>query len=631
MSKDIDKDLDKIIKKKKNKNSIFLNILLVITLFIGLFYFIMNIDNNINNFINNFILVLFTITFVIIGFRSNIKKSGIIVLSSLLLMGFYGYNLVNKNINSVSNEKLINLSGMKIDKVIDWSTKNNVELDYIYEYSDIVPVNYVISQDIDSNTPIEEVKKVKISISDGANPEKLVVIPDMSSWTDEQVINFVEENFLRNVSVEFVQSDEKENTVIEQSTKGTIKRSDELKITFSYGLELSYDEINLKDLVGMSKFRTMFYLKQNHINYEFDEGTSSKYDKDTVMKVSVDPGTKIKINSDPIKITISRGKEIKMIDVKNKTINEVTKWIVSNRLKIKIEDQYDDSIDKNHIIKADKNKDDVLVSGDTVTIYVSLGKLKMEKFDNINDFYSWASKYDIEYVVESQFSDSVDAGQVISYSVKSGDTIKNGDIITVTVSLGKKIKMIDVTNMTKNKATKELKNAGIKYNITYRSSDTVEEDVVISQSIRAGSEIDSNTTVTIVVSSGKAKTESRNNNTGNNNNNNSSGNNGNNSSSNNNSSTTNPTTPSTPTATCTPGTVTVGGELNNIFSNPESYNSVYSQLSAYFNKSQFDNVTIKIIGDSTSGATPGSFISGIMPGDVLETCTGKTYTITIAK
>ena len=118
MSKDIDKDLDKIIKKKKNKNSIFLNILLVITLFIGLFYFIMNIDNNINNFINNFILVLFTITFVIIGFRSNIKKSGIIVLSSLLLMGFYGYNLVNKIINNVSNEKLINLSGKKIDKVM---------------------------------------------------------------------------------------------------------------------------------------------------------------------------------------------------------------------------------------------------------------------------------------------------------------------------------------------------------------------------------------------------------------------------------------------------------------------------------------------------------------------------------
>ena len=204
MSKDINKDLDKLIKKKKNKNNIFLNILLVITLFIGLFYFIMNIDNNINTFINNFILVLFTITFVIIGFRSNIKKSGIIVLSSLLLIGFYGYNLVNKNINSVSNDKVINLSGKKIDKVIDWATKNNIELDYIYEYSDIVPVNYVISQDIDSNTSIDKVKNIKISISDGANPDKLVVIPDMSGWTDEQVINFVEENYLGNVSVEFV-------------------------------------------------------------------------------------------------------------------------------------------------------------------------------------------------------------------------------------------------------------------------------------------------------------------------------------------------------------------------------------------------------------------------------------------
>ena len=110
--------------------------------------------------------------------------------------------------------------------------------------------------------------------------------------------------------------------------------------------------------------------------------------------------------------------------------------------------------------------------------------------------------------------------------------------------------MIDVTNMTKNKATKELKNAGIKYNITYRSSDTVEEDVVISQSIRAGSEINTNTTVTIVVSSGKAKTEARNNNTGNNKNNNNNSSNGNNG--NNNSSTTNPSTPSTPTTTAIP-------------------------------------------------------------------------------
>ena len=626
MSKDINKDLDKMINKKKNKNSIFLNILLVITLFIGLFYFIMNIDNNISNFINNFILVLFNITFVIIGFKSNIKKSGIIVLSSLLLIGFYGYNLFNKNDNNISNDKVINLSGMKIDKAIDWATKNNVELDYIYEYSDIVPINYVISQDIDSNTTIDKVKNIKISISDGANPEKQVVIPDMTGWTDQQVINFVEENFLGNVDVEFIQSSEKENTVIEQSNKGTIKRNDPLKITFSYGLELSYDEVNLQDLLGMTKFRAMFYLKQNHVNYEFDEGTSSKYEKDTVMKMSQDAGTKIKINSDPIKITISRGKEIKMIDVKNKTINEVTKWIVSNRLKVKIEDQYDDSIDKNHIIKADKNKDDILVSGDTVTIYVSLGKLKMEKFDNINDFYTWASKYDIEYVVENQFSDNVDAGEVISYSIKPGDTIKNGDIITVTISLGKKVKMINVTNMTKSKATKELKNAGIKYNITYKSSDSVDEDVVISQSIRAGSEINSNTTVTIVVSSGKAKAETRENiNTNNNNNtntNNNTNNTGNNSSS---------STPTTPTNSCTPGTVTVGGELNNIFSNPESYNSVYNQLSAYFNKSQFDNVTIKIIGDSTSGAAPGSFISGIMPGDVLETCKGKTYTIVIAK
>ena len=147
MSKDINKDLDKLIKKKKNKNNIFLNILLVITLFIGLFYFIINIDNNINNFINNFILILFTITFVIIGFRSNIKKSGIIVLSSLLLIGFYGYNLFNKNTNNVSNDKVINLSGKKIDKVIDWANYEHDD-DHPVLLTTVPPITYSLPQEI---------------------------------------------------------------------------------------------------------------------------------------------------------------------------------------------------------------------------------------------------------------------------------------------------------------------------------------------------------------------------------------------------------------------------------------------------------------------------------------------------
>ena len=91
-------------------------------------------------------------------------------------------------------------------------------------------------------------------------------------------------------------------------------------------------------------------------------------------------------------------------------------------------------------------------------------------------------------------------------------------------------------------------------------------------------------------------------------------------------------TPSpTPEPSCTPSAITLNRSLNNIFSNPEGYQSVYNQLSSYFNSI---NVKVAISGDSSSGKAPGSFISGIGPGSTVYTCCPnncKTYSITIAK
>ena len=45
---------------------------------------------------------------------------------------------------------------------------------------------YVINQDIEPDTKLNEIKKLTIAISEGPNPEKEVIIPDMDTWNSFQ-------------------------------------------------------------------------------------------------------------------------------------------------------------------------------------------------------------------------------------------------------------------------------------------------------------------------------------------------------------------------------------------------------------------------------------------------------------
>ena len=239
----------------------------------------------------------------------------------------------------------------------------------------------------------------------------------------------------------------------------------------------------------------------------------------------------------------------------------------------------------------------------------------MKKFKNLDDFRAWADKYSIKYEIQYEFSNTVNIGEVISYSYKPGETIKNDDTIIVKVSDGKKIEVPNLKGLTKAEAIKKLKAVGLNYNFVTKSSDSVEAGKVISQSMSAGSEVSRNSTITVTISSGKntqKKETTPNNNNNNNSNNNSGGNN-------------NPTPPP-PTPSC--NTCQVGRDLNNVFINNSGFNEVKSALYGYFS-SRCPGVSISVVGVDDAGSS-GGYVGGIKPGDTLSTC-GGTYTIRIAK
>ena len=239
-----------------------------------------------------------------------------------------------------------------------------------------------------------------------------------------------------------------------------------------------------------------------NINYEFEEVFSSKIKKDFVVKQSVKAGEMVKVNDDKIIVYISKGPEIKVPNLVGMSMSDITDWVISNKLKLEFSDKYDDTIKENSVISANVKQGDVVSEGTVIKVVISRGKLIMPEFENYDEFREWADKYEISYDEQHEFSDSVAAGKVISYSYEKGETIKNNDTIIVKVSDGKESSVPNVVNATKANAKSKLENAGFRVNYVYKCS-TIANGNVIRQSISAGSGVSQGTVVTVTVSNGK--------------------------------------------------------------------------------------------------------------------------------
>ena len=631
-------NMEDFLKEEKNKpkKHIFVNFLLIILFFVSLGYFgilLFDKDTSIFSLVSNLLLILFSIFFVVVSITYNRNKKGMIGFSTLLLICYFllginsHYSFVKTPVTTVPD-----FSGKTLTEVMKWASKNDITITQEYEYSDMIDEYKIISQDVKKDTNIKNIKEIKVSVSEGANPSKEIVVPSMISWDSERVLKFVKDNYLSNVNVTFVESDKAQNTVIEQSASGNLKRDDELNLTFSYGEELGFSEVNLIDLTGKSKFEVEFYMKQNQLNYEFDEDFDKSIKRGYVKGQKIKAGEVVPINDIVVNVTLSKGPKIKVPDLTKYNMTEITEWAIKNKLKLSFSDKYDDSVKENSIISVNKNKGDIVEQGSVIEVVISRGALKMPKFKNVDAFYEWANKYEINYSEEHEFSETVPVGEVISYSYKKGQAIKNGDTIIVKISDGNKKTVPNLKGLSKSEAIKKLESVGLEYTFIYDSSNTVKKNYVIGQSISSGSEISSTVTITVTLSNGEKESSSTSQrkatvDTNKSNNNNNSTNNNNGGGNNNNTPAPQPTPTPQPDPTPSCNSCTITGLKNVIRDNLNGgYGSVSSALRSSI-QSQCPGINVNISADSTSGKAPGSFVSGFSGGST-DSC--KTVSITLA-
>ena len=464
-----------------------------------------NIDLN-YLIINNSILVgisLFSLFMCI--FKNNVEKffKTLLIFS---LIGYISFNiLIDKNILKIDKQKLMpNLVGMSYQEVKTWAEENNITLDLNYEYSDIYDENQIINQDVSQDVLLKNVKNIKIVISAGPNYDKMIVLSNMSGWNIDDAIEVINQNYLNNVEIQYVKNDEYEkDTIISQNIKGNIRRNDKLILTVSLGT--SVDKIPMIDVKDKSLFDLTLWLKRNDIKYNLEYVYSDTVKRNDIISVNKEKDEEIDVKNDKLNIIVSKGKSIKVPNILEMTIDEVTEWVTENNLKVNYEDKYDSNVALGGIISCNYKENDEIEEETLIKLVTSKGPLKMESFTSLNDFRSWAEKYGIKYREEYQYNDNVSKGKIIKFSVSQGQTIQNNETIVVYISNGKAISIPNFVGKTKTESDKLCNNLGLRCNYTYGSYSSNPKDTVTAQNKKANTTVISGTSVTLTLSKGPAK------------------------------------------------------------------------------------------------------------------------------
>ena len=455
--------------------------------------------------ISSLILCLTSISLLMTSLFKQKKFHNILFsISSFLVFIFIGFNLLVLT-NTIKLNTLVTLKSFyntNINDVLLWGEKNNITINQLYEYSDTIPEYNIISQDIAAGTLLKDIKEINVLVSSGPSLDKKFILQSLIGMNIDDAMEIINKNFMSNVKINYELNDTyARDIIIEQSISGEIRRSYELTLLVSLGKESDLVPVELIDFKGKSLNEADLWLKRNGIKYEIAYEFSDTISRNYCVSQSEKAGTVIDPKTNTITLIVSKGKEINIPDFTTMSVNEVTSWVSEHKLKLTFKEAYDNEIEEGKIISSSAAINTKLEEGAIVEITVSKGKLKMEQFDSIGAFRSWANSLGLQYEENAEFSDKLN-GEIISTTPGIGEVINIKDTIHVTYSKGKSTTVPNFYNKSKNEASTLCDNYALDCYFSYRYSSDVDAGYIMYQTMSSGSEVAEYTSMTLYISSG---------------------------------------------------------------------------------------------------------------------------------
>ncbi len=205
------------------------------------------------------------------------------------------------------------------------------------------------------------------------------------------------------------------------------------------------------------------------------------------------------------------GQKATVPNVVGMDINEATALLEDAGFTVVTLESTDDVVEENKVIFQDIPAYTNLDSSEVgkIVLTVSKGVLDLTVPDVIKMPLEEAKRtltdMGFEVTVSEDYHEDYRKGLVISQSIRARTVAQKGSVINIVVSKGiAMVQVPDIKGKSVTEAKKLLLSTGIRLQTEFKESSSVKADVIISQSIKAGETVASSSTLTAVVSIGKA-------------------------------------------------------------------------------------------------------------------------------
>jgi len=202
-------------------------------------------------------------------------------------------------------------------------------------------------------------------------------------------------------------------------------------------------------------------------------------------------------------------KKVEMIEIVGLDIEKASEQLRELGLGIRVKEmKEDDKFKENEIISQSVKKGEKVEKNTTIDVTVCSG-VKGIEVDNVVGKKEANAKATLEakgfkVTTEYQYSDTVEAGNVVSSNPTAGSLGKKDDVIKLLISRGKEdVSVPNVVGQTKETAESKLNSVGFGVSSTTQTSDTISQGKVISQSVEGGKKAAPGTVIALVISEGK--------------------------------------------------------------------------------------------------------------------------------
>lgn len=335
--------------------------------------------------------------------------------------------------------------GKDISYVKMWAISNNISVDINGEYSLEYDYNTTIAQVNSFDNKVMKGSKIGVTVSLGPDPDEIIVLPDFSEITYNEVNLFLKENKLINAKL-IQKYDEKVldgNFIeLEFSSKNysakNYTRKNQLNIIYSKGVKPILKDIKVPKFISESRLEVENWANKHKVILSFSESFSDKIEKGFILEQSIKEGQMISIK-DVVELTVSKGNPLIVPNYYN--YSKEDGQTISNIIKLNIKCIYSTSIGFGQLISQSKQPGFIIYDNDYVIDLVYseglpfiddlTGKNKRQLegyFTNLN-----SKGANLFYVFSYSEDRSVSPNTVVNVSVKN-DYVKLGDTITIWLS-----------------------------------------------------------------------------------------------------------------------------------------------------------------------------------------------------